>query len=165
MDLELSRHISRIALRVTKRDVASAFRVLKLHPAMALVMVTEFPASHVHLENDVVCFYLAMPFGWNGAPAHFARFGGAITRAHSRCGLSRKCNTLMKHAYRSVLYVGDGIFVELDIAERMAGTNTCWEFLTRGVLGNSAINLEKLDEEGTWESKQILLGFTYHYEN
>lgn len=67
----------------------------------------------------------------------------------------------MRHAYRSVLYVGDGIFVERGIAERLAGTTTCWEFLTRGVLGHTAINLNNLDEEGNLESHQILLGFTF----
>ena len=45
-----------LPLKATKRNVASAFRLLRLHPALSLVMVTEFPADHVHLANDLVCF-------------------------------------------------------------------------------------------------------------
>ena len=150
-----------LPLKVDKRDAASAFRLLRLHHALALVVVTEFPASHVHMEHDLACFYLVMPFGWNGSPAHFARFGDAVTRAHNKCGLGRLSHTLMRHARRSVLYVDDGIFIEVNMRERLSGTTACWGHLTKGVLGADATNLDKLDEEGHWESQKILLGFTF----
>ena len=148
-----------INLRMTKRDVASAFRLLRLHPALSLVMVTEFPAVHVAMSDDLVCVYLAIPFGWNGAPAHFARFGDAVTRAHRRCGPVSCITTLMKHAYVSFLYVDDGIFVEVNVPERLLATTLCWERLVKGVLGKNAINTDKLEEEGTWSHQQIILGF------
>ena len=69
-----------LSLRVTIRDVASAFRLLRLHPALSLVMVTESPADNAHLTSDLVFCYLVMPFGWTGSPAHFARFGDAVPR-------------------------------------------------------------------------------------
>ena len=137
-----------VPLKATKRDAASAFRLLRLHPSLSLVMVTEFPAAHVSMGYDLICFYLVMPFGWNGATAHFARFGDAVTLAHCRCGLSGPSVTLMRHAFRSVLYVDDGIFIELDIPERLNASTACWEFLTRGLLGKDAINRHKLIEEG-----------------
>ena len=71
-------------------------------------MVTEFPADHVGLEMDAVCFYPVMPFGRNGSPPHFARFGDAITKAHRHFGQNLP-NTLLMHSARSMLYVEDGI--------------------------------------------------------
>ena len=93
------------------------------------------------------------------APAHFAFSGDAIARAHTRCGLSQTSVTLMKHAFKSVLYVDDAIFVEVNVPERLFSTTYCWEYLVRGALGPDSINTDKLEEEGTWESRQILLGF------
>ena len=137
--------------------------LLRIHPALALVMVTEFPANHVNLPGDLVCFYLAMPFGWNGAPSHFAVFGGAIAGAHVRCGLHQPV-TLMRHSFRSMMYVDDGIFIEIAAPERMLATTLCWERLTKGALGPTAINGDKLGTEGTWETQQILLGFAISLE-
>ena len=33
-------------------------------------------------EGGLSLVYLAMPFGWNGAPAQFAVFGGPLTMIH-----------------------------------------------------------------------------------
>ena len=153
-----------LTLKVTKRDVASSFRFLRFHRDLPLVMVAEFPAAHVHFPDDLVCFYLAMPFGWNGEHAHIAFFGDSFTIAHTQCRLSKDSSTLMRHSYRSVLYVDDGISVEIDAPERLFATTQCWEHLVRGVLGLEAINAEKLGEEGTWEAQQILLRFVFNLE-
>ena len=150
-------------LKVTKRDVDAAFRILRLHPALALAMVTEFPANHIGLATDIVCFYLAIPFGWSGSPSHFAFFGDTITYAHLQCGVGSSA-TLMRHAFRSALYVDGGIFVELNIPERLSATAHCWEWLTRGMLGRAAINVDKLSEAGACESHRVLLGFVFNLD-
>ena len=59
-----------LPLQPAKRDIASPFRLLRLRPAMVLLMVTEFPAAHFDLGNDLLRFYLVMPFGRN-APGAF----------------------------------------------------------------------------------------------
>ena len=120
-----------LSLRVTKRDAASAIRWRRLHPALSLVMVAEFPSDHVHLKSNLAFFYLALPFGWNGSPSHFARFGDSVTSDHRRCGLSAP-NTLMRHSFRPVLYADGGIFVEINSAERLRATTQCWERLMNG---------------------------------
>ena len=147
-----------LSLRMTKRDVASAFRLLRAHPSLALVMVTEFPADHVGLETDLACFYFVMPFGWRGSPAHFARFGDAVAKEHRICGLSLP-NTQLQHSFRSMLYADGGIFVGVKIGERLRATTQCWGRLTLGIPGTEALNEDKLKEEGSWEKQQILLGF------
>ena len=111
-----------LTLKVTNRDDSSAFRLLRLRPALCLVMVAEFPEAHVHIAAYLVCFYLAVPFGWNGAPAQFAFFGDSITIAHIQFGLSKASSTLMRHSYRPSLYVDDGIFADVDVPERLFPT-------------------------------------------
>ena len=137
-------------LKVTKRDAAPSFRLLRLRPDLSLVLVTEFPSDHVHLE-DLVCFYLAMPYDWNGSPAHFAFFGDAITTSHVQHGL---CNpaTLLLHLFRSVLNADGGIFAESNVPGRLFDATHCWGGMTRGILGMEGINADKLDEEGACES-------------
>ena len=71
-------------IEMTKEDIASAFRMLRLHPALSLLMCTELPGGPLGRDHDLVLFYLAMPFGRNGSPASFALFGDAIPHMHSK---------------------------------------------------------------------------------
>ena len=77
-------------IALTKRDIASAFRFLRLHPSLCLVMLTELPGkfSGVSGDADAVFIHLAMPFRRNGSPAHFAVLGDAITWIHRAHGMS-----------------------------------------------------------------------------
>ena len=142
-------------IALTKRDIAAAFRLLRLHPALCLVMATELPGKIFGLDNgfDVVLVYLAMPFGWNGSPAHFAVFGDALTLIHRNFGMADP-TWFGSHPFHSRLYVGDGIFSEVLRIQRMDACTECWERIAKGLLGPTAINLGKLDEEGIW--KQII---------
>ena len=146
-----------VELVATKLDVAAAFRLLRLRPALSLLMATEFPANHIPLPHDLVCIYLVTPFGWNGSPANFARSGDEIASAHLQSGLSRSARHL-DHAFRSVMYVDDGSFIELHIPIRLTKTTSFWELPTRGILGDHSLNEDKLSIDGTWESEQIFLG-------
>ena len=43
-------------------------------------MLTDLPGQFFGVyEDDIVSIYLAMPFGSNGSPSHFAVFGDALT--------------------------------------------------------------------------------------
>ena len=109
-----------IPVALTKRDIAPAFRLLRLHPALCLVMATELPGKMFGLtaETDIALLYLATPFGWNGSPAHFAVFGDALTIIHCSHGVSNP-EWYGAHPFRSKLYVDDGIFTELLRTHRM----------------------------------------------
>ena len=52
-------------------------------------MRTEFPGGFIGRPRDLVLLYMAMPFGWNGAPANFAIFGDAIACLHAKFGMGR----------------------------------------------------------------------------
>ena len=49
---------------------------------MARVMVTECAWHHFGLEEDILLFYGALPFGRGSSPGHFCRFSGAIDILH-----------------------------------------------------------------------------------
>ena len=153
-----------LQLKATKREIASAFRLLRRHPASSLLMAAEFPANHVSFPRDLICIYLVMPFGRNGSPANFARFGDAITLDHQQCGL-RKCDRHQHHSFYSRMYLGDWVFREINFDRRLASTTTCWEFFARGILGLDAINNEKSAQEGTWDPHRILIGFVFDFHN
>ena len=150
-----------IETRLTKRDVAAAFRLLRLHPALCLLMVTELPGRFFKMKGqDIVLIYLVMPFGWNGSPAHFAVFGDAITAAHCAHGIADHPE-LSQLPFLSRMYVDDGIFVELRQPVRMQTSTLVWEKFTRGLLGRSSINLDKMKEEGQWSNRHIILGIEF----
>ena len=104
-------------IEMAKRDIASAFRLLRLHPAPSLLMCTEFPGWVLGREYDLVLFYLAMPFGWNGSPANFAIFGDAVPHIHSQFGMGRP-DWFASLDVLSKLYVVDGLLFDLEISMR-----------------------------------------------
>ena len=78
-----------LAVALEKCDVASAARLLKLHPAMSLLTVTELPGKFFGIEQDIVMFYRSIPFGWGGPPTFFDAFGDAITLIRRSDGMGR----------------------------------------------------------------------------
>ena len=50
-------------IEMTNRDIASEFRLLRLHPALSLLMCTEQPGGFRLHHHDLELFYLSMPFG------------------------------------------------------------------------------------------------------
>ena len=89
-------------------------------------MATELPGKFFYIQGgDIVLFYLSMPFGRNGSPAHFAVFGDAITAAQCARGLAGRPE-LPQLPFQSRMYVDDGIFVELEKTIRMSTSAAVW---------------------------------------
>ena len=140
--ISLQRRYPNTQVLLTKRDIKSAFRLIRLHPQMSKIMVTEFPGEIFGLEEDIMCFYGALPIGWSGSPGHFCRFSDAITRLHQLHGPSRPMwNSFF--AFRSRMYIDDGLFVEIDIGDRREQTTAAWGRIARSLLSPDAINEEK----------------------
>ena len=99
-----------------------------------------------------------MPFGWNGSAAHFAAFGDALAIIHCAHGVSNP-DWHGIHPFRSKLHVDDGIFAELLREQRMKDCAGMWGEIAFGLLGSTAINLGKLEEEGIWKHQHVILGF------
>ena len=69
------------------------------------------------------------------------------------------------HPFHSRLYVDDGIFSEILRTQRMNARTESWEKIAKGLLGPTAINLGKLDEEGIWKQSHVVLGYIFDTSN
>ena len=156
--IALKRKFPQTNVLLAKRDIKSALRLIRLRPQLSRVMVTEFSGHHFGLEDDILMFYGVLPFGWGSSPGHFCRFIDAIARLHQLHGPSNPLWN-MPCAFRSKMYIGDGLFVELEIGDRKDQSARSWEELARGVLSKEAVNEEKNRLEGAWCGQQIFLGF------
>lgn len=67
---------------LAKRDVKSAFRLIRIRPLLARVMETEFAGHHFGLVEDILLFCGVLPFGWGSSHGHFCRLSDAITILH-----------------------------------------------------------------------------------
>ena len=115
-----------LASMMTNRDIASAFRLLQLRPALCLVILAEPPCHFFGMSvDDVVLVYLAMPVGRCGSPAHFAAFGDAQTKIHHSHVLLRP-DWNLGIPYLSRLYSDEGVSVELNHARRTHGNTKQW---------------------------------------
>ena len=54
---------------LVKRDTETAPMLIRVHPKLLRVMVTEFAAHHFGIEEDIPMFYGVLPFGWGVARA------------------------------------------------------------------------------------------------
>ena len=114
-----------LTLEMTKRDIASAFRLLRLRPSLLLLMCTELPGMHFGCERDFVFFYLAMPFGWNGEPVNFALFGDAISAIHSHFGVDDS-SWFAPFPSQSRLYADDGMLYYIRNRVRQKANSEAW---------------------------------------
>ena len=142
---------------LAKIDIASAFMLIRAHPQLSRVMVTEFDGHHFGLEEDIMMFYGLLRFGWGSRYGHFCRFSDAIARLHQLFGPSQPLRN-MPAAFRSKMYIDDGLFIELEIGDRKEqSTNTCEE-IARGLFPPNAANEEKNAIEGKRIVGRIFLG-------
>ena len=153
-----------IPVEMTKRDIASAIRLLRVHPALSLVMFTGLHLEHFEAEFDISLFYLAIPFGRDGPPANCAISGDAISAIQSHRGMERPGRS-SQFPSLSELYVDDGLFSDLKNRRRQTLNTTAWEPTTRGVVGRKAINADKLAGGGIWGSTHTMMGFAIDSES
>ena len=66
--IAMKREFPQTDLLFAKRDIESSFRLIRIHPHLANVMVTEFAGHHFGLDEDVLLFYGVLPFGWEVVP-------------------------------------------------------------------------------------------------
>ena len=145
-----------------KRDIDAAFKRVKLHPDMCVIVCTEFAENLLGIDDDeeatVIFLYLTLSFGWRASPSYFSQVGEGITVAHSEYAYSDR-NRDGADPSSSKLFVDDAIFIEPDLGCREELVISCWEYVCRSLLGKTAINDGKLDLEGTWKEEHIILGF------
>ena len=121
----IKRKFPQTCVMLAKRDIESAFRLIRTHLQLSRVMVTEFAGHHFGLQGGILMFYGVLPFGWGSSPGHFCRFRDAIARLHQLRGPSRTLRN-MPTAFRSKMYIDDGLFIELEIGGRKEQSTNKW---------------------------------------
>ena len=116
------------------------------------------------MEYDIITGYLVFPFGWAGAPGIFGSIAEIITRFHN---LSSPANPLWAgdHPSQSHLFADGGILIEPDIAGRLDQSAITWGRGSFLVIGNDALNKDKLTLEGAWRPMRIILGCEVNLED
>ena len=153
-----------LPVMLTKRDISSAFRLLKLRPSLSMLMFAEFHGRFFDPKYYVVLYYRSMPFGWGGSQAFFATLGDAVTVIHGASGMRRPLWNF-RFSFKSRLYVGDGVFVEMSNRRRQNESTWIWGIITVGFLVPLALNKKKLEEAGQWPTTPIILGLVYGDES
>ena len=144
-----------------KRDIDSAFKRIKVHPDMCAIMRTEFDAKKLGMDEEdvtVLFLYLAPPFRWRASPAFFPHVGEGITTTRKEF-ISHDVKRDGSDYFCSLLFAGDAISIEPCLGKRQEMVISCWGHVCRKLLGDSAINADKVRLEGTWIPNHILLGF------
>ena len=150
-----------VTIMCNTRDIDAAFKRVKVHPDMSVILGTEFSAQKLGMEDgesSVLFLYLTLPFGWRASPSYFSQVGEGVTLAH-RAFISSEPKRGGADYFSSLLFVDDAIFVEPVIGGRREMVISCWGNICRRILGATAVNKDKVDLEGEWKTSHILLGF------
>ena len=131
---------------------------------MSKVMGAEMRGRHFGLIDDIVLFYGVLPFGWGSSPRRFVRFSDALTKLHQLSGPSDPAWNLPR-AFRSIMFIADGLFIEVMIGDRRRRSVELWGELAKGLFPQDAIDKEKEEDDGEWKDEQIFLGFAINKTN
>eukprot|EP00974_Lingulodinium_polyedra_P103059 9977220-Lingulodinium_polyedra.AAC.1 len=148
---------------MAKLDVAEAFRWLMHRLDDVGVFATELSAAEAALGEALVALYLAMVFGWSGAPGEWMAWAWALKKYHESWAPSRPSwNDAV--AFHSFYLMDDQVLVEPDVGTRPSESVLVGREGTLKLLGPGAINLAKEAEEGAWETRKINWGVLYDTE-
>ena len=88
-------------------------------------MVAEFPGEMFGITEDIICIYCVLHFGRGGSPSHLCRVSDPIARLHQLHEPSRPMRNA-PYAYRSRMYIDDGLFIEVNIGDRRHQPTESW---------------------------------------
>lgn len=122
----LERAYPNIPTECTERDINSVFRQIRLQPADCSLFSTEFRGSLLGVDFDIIVGYMALPFGWTGAPGIFASIDELITRHRN---LSSPANVIWDWGlpFRIHSFVYGGALIVPTHARRLEQTAAAWE--------------------------------------
>ena len=162
--LKLQRNLPTFPVKMTKRDIASAFRGILLRPDSIRTCAADIPGEMCGGEADLFMGNLAMPVGWVDSPAYFKIHTDAIKslRNHFRPGQSLMSGS---ERFDSFIYVDDCVLIECPLGIRFSACATCWEWRCKQILGEDSISVEKRDVEGRWSQQHTMLGFEINADN
>ena len=141
----------------TKRDIGAAFTRVRVRPDCATLFGTEF-AHRGDPMNNVVFFYLVLPFGFAGSPGIFGRVMEGVQVFHQTHDISHP-HLNGQESLSALVCIDDGMFMELRLGNRPQISVNTWELGARLFMGIAGISGKKLRIEGSRTTELVLLGF------
>ena len=126
-----------------KRDIDAAFKRVRTHPDMCVLLCTEFSGEFFDVAGNIFFLYLTLPFGWRGIPAYFSCVVRGVSVAQKNFAPANKLRDGPQDMC-SLLFAGDAIFVEPRAGRSPGECVACWESIRRELLGGDALNADKL---------------------
>ena len=156
-----------VAVKIAKKDVAGAFRLLWVDPVDAEIFAGDIPWSPEHMGAEEVgteqagrpltVIYLVSSFGFSGSPGEWTVWGRAteLYHRHHSPALPRRDGG---QRFDSRILVDDAVLVEAEIGLRPWVSAEVYEHGVRLMLGDKAVNAEKDLEEGQFADEQTIWG-------
>ena len=122
-----------------------------------------FPAGLTFLVSSprpVTVLYLAMTFGWTGAPGEFMAYAWAMKLLHRACCPDR-AEWHDSSAFRSLALMDDSVVIEPDLGLRPQISMDALESAIRQTLGPLAMNADKDVEEGALTTRKLIWGLEF----
>ncbi|CAE7671785.1 unnamed protein product [Symbiodinium sp. CCMP2592] len=158
-----------VRVLLAKKDVSEAFKWLWVEQDDCRLFGADLPTegatrdSRGDASRPVTVLYLAMTFGWTGAPGEFMAFAWAIKLLHRACGPDRP-EWHDSSSFRSLALMDDSVVIEPDLGLRPQLSVDALEEAIRQTLGPLAINAAKDVEEGTLTTRKLIWGLEFDTE-
>eukprot|EP00971_Amphidinium_carterae_P224535 4454252-Amphidinium_carterae.1 len=169
-----------IPVQIAKRDISSAFRLIWIAPDDCEIFAADLPwrvdacgapstdttpltkDSQIDSEpqfKGVTAIFMVMSFGFTGAPGEWAPWGLATSMLH-RTYVPEDPYTEGPWSFHSHILVDDAVLVEPMVGNRASISASCYEENTKALLGEGAINQEKVVLEGAYSHEATVWGLT-----
>ena len=152
----------KVRVYLAKRDFQAAFKLLWVElPGLRIMAVS---LLGVRGTEPITVIYLAMVFGWTGAPGEWAVWGRGVQDAH-QAHCPPEADLHDEVAYSSEVLVDDGVLVEPALGIRPWLSAWTFDAMSKLILGDGAINLAKLAEEGEFSTEKLIWGLQFQLED
>ena len=157
-----------VRILLAKKDISEAFKWLWVTQEDCRLFGADLPGEDTEdhrgaPSRPVTVLYLAMTFGWTGAPGEFMAYAWAVKLLHRACRPDR-AEWHDSSAFRSLALMDDSVVIEPDLGLRPQISMDTLESAIRQTLGPLAMNADKDVEEGALTTRKLIWGLEFDTE-
>ena len=153
---------------MSKKDIAGAFRLLWVTPEDVELFAGDLPWDTVKafgheptigkpVKEDITIIYLVSSFGFSGSPGEWTMWGRGTEELH-RAYKPAEPRRDMSLGFDAKVLVDDCVLVEPWVGFRPWVSAEVFEAGVRQLLGDKAVNKEKDEVEGAFQTSQTVWG-------
>ena len=141
-----------------KRDIASAFMRVAVRPDSGRAFAHSFLGSDVGVRKKFSVGFLSTPHGFLDSPSYFS-FDTTSIQSNHQFTKPQEGDWRGGANYSAFLYIGDGIFIERELASRPDDCVFLWAEIARNAIGKVCIDEEISPSEVHWAAEAPILSF------